>query len=135
MGLDFAPRMIDLARTNARETGVEGVCEFVCADFMVYPVPGRFDYAVLMGFMDYISDPRPVIEKALAVTSGRAFFSFPAKGGLLAWQRKLRYRRRCDLYLYDENDLAGLFRDLPVAGVKIERIERDFFVTANAAGP
>jgi SAM-dependent methyltransferase len=135
VGLDFAPGMIDLARANAREAGVEDICEFVCADFMAYPVGGKFDYAILMGFMDYISDPRPVIEKALAATSQRAFFSFPAKGGLLAWQRKLRYRRRCDLFLYDEGDLKRLFRDLPIGGVMIERIERDFFVTADTAGP
>jgi 2-polyprenyl-3-methyl-5-hydroxy-6-metoxy-1,4-benzoquinol methylase len=134
LGLDFAPGMIDLARSNARSTGVEDVCDFACEDFMSFQVPVSFDYAVLMGFMDYIRDPGPVIEKVLAVTSSKAFFSFPAAKGFLAWQRKLRYSRRCDLYLYTEDDLKGLFANRVSGGFNIERIERDFFVTVDICG-
>jgi len=130
LGLDFAPVMIDLAGDNARAAGVEGICEFVCDDFIGRSFDRKFDYSVLMGFMDYIADPGAVVRKALSVTASRAFFSFPADGGFLAWQRKLRYRSRCDLYLYTEKGLHDLFREAGASGVKIERIERDFFVTA-----
>ena len=134
LGLDFAPGMIDLARSNARSAGVGDVCDFACEDFMSFQAPVSFDYAVLMGFMDYIRDPGPVIEKVLAVTSSKAFFSFPAARGLLAWQRKLRYNRRCELYLYAEDDLKRLFANRPLVRVGIERIERDFFVTVDVCG-
>jgi SAM-dependent methyltransferase len=130
LGLDFAPAMIDLARENARAAGVDGICEFVCGDFLDRSFDRKFDYSVLMGFMDYIADPGEVIRKALSVTESRAFFSFPADGGFLAWQRKLRYRRRCDLYLYTEDGLHRLFEGSGASGVSIERIDRDFFVTA-----
>jgi 2-polyprenyl-3-methyl-5-hydroxy-6-metoxy-1,4-benzoquinol methylase len=130
LGLDFAPAMIDLARENARAAGVEEICEFVCDDFISRSFDQKFDYSVLMGFMDYIADPASVIRKAVSITSSRVFFSFPADGGFLAWQRKLRYRRRCDLYLYSEAGLHRLFQDAGASEVRIERIERDFFVTA-----
>jgi len=135
LGLDFAPAMIGLARDNARAAGVEAICEFVCDDFISRSFEGKFDYSVLMGFMDYIADPGAVIRKALSVTAARAFFSFPADGGFLAWQRKLRYRRRCDLYLYTEDGLHRLFRGAGAADVAIERIERDFLVTATMDRP
>ena len=44
--------------------------------------------------------PRSGDRKILSLTANTAFFSFPLNGGLLAWQRKLRYRRRCALYMY-----------------------------------
>jgi SAM-dependent methyltransferase len=135
LGIDFAPGMVDLARRNAAREGVEGVCEFVCDDFMTHPLPRAFDYSIVMGFMDYVDDPRSVIARVLSVTASRAFFSFPAEGGFLAWQRRLRYRRRCDLYLYGRPRLEELFRLAEPAAVEIERIERDFFVTVSKLPP
>jgi 2-polyprenyl-3-methyl-5-hydroxy-6-metoxy-1,4-benzoquinol methylase len=134
LGLDFAPDMIDLARGNAKSAGVGDICDFVCEDFMAFEAHVRFDYAILMGFMDYIRDPSPLIEKVVSLTSARAFFSFPAAGGLLAWQRKFRYRRRCDLYLYTEDDLRRLFAGGP-GRIEVERIARDFFVTLDLLAP
>jgi hypothetical protein len=78
--------------------------------------------------MDYIRDARAVVERALAVVRRRAFFSFPKAGGPLAWQRQLRYRNRCDLYLYREEQIRALFSTAEV--FTIEPIGRDFFVTA-----
>jgi SAM-dependent methyltransferase len=133
VGVDFAPAMIDLARRNAEVAGVAATCEFLCRDFMELEQPGRFDYAVLMGFMDYIPSPGPVIDRVLGITSSRAFLSFPAAGGFLAWQRRIRYRQRCDLFLYTETDLRKLLAESAAAGFEIERIERDFFIVLDAA--
>jgi 2-polyprenyl-3-methyl-5-hydroxy-6-metoxy-1,4-benzoquinol methylase len=133
LGIDFAPGMVDLARKNAQRAGVQDVCTFECADFMTYPADDTFDYAILMGFMDYVADPREVIAKVVSIASSRAFFSFPAEGGLLAWQRKLRYMRKCDLYLYTRGQLEDLFAGLPGTRAEIRRIARDFFVTAEIA--
>jgi 2-polyprenyl-3-methyl-5-hydroxy-6-metoxy-1,4-benzoquinol methylase len=131
LGIDFADRMIELANEYAQRAGVSDRCEFVCGDFMTYPADHTFDYSILMGFMDYVADPREVIERAVAVTGSRAFFSFPADGGFLSWQRKLRYRRRCDLYLYKPDRLKDLFARLPGVSMSIEKIARDYFVTAS----
>jgi SAM-dependent methyltransferase len=133
VGLDFAEGMIRLASRHAKEAGVGGRCEFVAGDFMAYNPTERFDYVIVMGFMDYMPEPRKVIEKVLSLTSHRAFFSFPAAGGPLAWQRKWRYRSRCDLFLYTQRQLTELFSSFPKLHTNIEPIARDFFVTAEVA--
>jgi SAM-dependent methyltransferase len=128
LGLDFAPGMLEIAKKRADAAGVGQQCSFVNGDFLTYPFSEKFDYAILMGFMDYIADAPAVIARALQITRRRAVFSFPADGGPLAWQRKLRYRNRCDLYLYRQEQIQGLFSRTGEP-FKIEPIGRDFFVT------
>lgn len=136
LGLDFAPGMLTIAREAAQAHGVAQRCTFALGDFLSYPISQPFDYAVVMGFMDYVSEPRRVIDRVIEITRGRAFFSFPKAGGPLAWQRQLRYRSRCDLFLYREDQIHTLFSSTGVA-YAIKPIGRDFFVTLevkNTAG-
>jgi 2-polyprenyl-3-methyl-5-hydroxy-6-metoxy-1,4-benzoquinol methylase len=128
-GIDFADEMIAIAKQNARAAGVEGSCDFARQDFFADSISDKYDYTIAMGFMDYMSDPRKTIEKVLAATRGKAFFSFPADGGVLAWQRKLRYKSRCPLFMYGLPQLQQLFSDVNSKKVNIERIARDYFVT------
>lgn len=130
LGLDFAEGMIEVAKRNAEQLDVADNCEFAFGDFLTFESDEKFDYAIAMGFMDYIADPRPVIDRVLSMTSGKAFFSFPVEGGLLGWQRKLRYKKRCDLYLFTEQRLRDLFDGAAAQRVDIEQISRDYFVTA-----
>lgn len=129
LGIDFAEGMLGIAAEHARAAGVADRCEFRQADFLQFQAPEPFDYVILMGFMDYMPDARGVIAKALSLTRSTAFFSFPAEGGLLAWQRKLRYRSRCELHMYRREQLAELVGSFPGTRAKIEPIARDFFVT------
>lgn len=128
LGLDFAPGMLKIARESAQLHGVAERCSFALGDFLNYPIAEQFDYAVVMGFMDYVREPKRVIDRVLAVVRGRAFFSFPKAGGPLAWQRQLRYRNRCDLFLYREDGIRRLFSETG-ADFSIDSIGRDFFVT------
>lgn len=133
-GIDFAPAMIELARKKAAEAGVGDICRFFVDDFMTCDFGRTFDYTILMGFMDYMSDPQKVIERALSLTTGKAFFSFPAAEGLLAWQRRRRYRDKCDLFLYRRGDIPDLFRGLAYDKISIEKISRDYFVAVDLSG-
>lgn len=133
VGLDFADAMIELARARAERAGVGDRCRFERADFASFAAESPFDYVVAMGFMDYAPEPRRVVEKILTLTRRRALISFPAAGGFLAWQRRLRYKRRCDLFLYREEEIRPLFEGLSASGVEVERIARDYFVTARMA--
>jgi ubiquinone/menaquinone biosynthesis C-methylase UbiE len=128
LGLDFAAGMLKIARQRADAAGVAQRCSFVLGDFLTHPIPERFDFAIVMGFMDYVRDPRPVVERVLSIARRRAFFSFPKAGGPLAWQRKWRYRNRCDLFLYRAEEIQGLLSPTG-ASFSIESIGRDFFVT------
>ena len=108
LGVDFAPGMIEIARQRAASAGVTDRCTFSLGDFMTISGDETFDYAIVMGFMDYIEEPRALIEKVLRVCRGKAFFSFPAGGGILALQRRVRYRNRCPLFLYSEPQIRSL---------------------------
>jgi len=134
LGLDFAEGMVEIARRNAAEIGVSDNCRFEFGDFLTREFNKRYDFAILMGFMDYIENPRPTIEKALSITAEKAFFSFPVAEGFLAWQRRVRYRSRCDLFLYTREQLNALFNGTEAKGVRIDRIARDYFVTASMKG-
>lgn len=131
LGLDFAPGMLKIARERAASYGVADRCTFELSDFLTRPISEKFDYAIVMGFMDYIRDPRVVIDRVLEIIRGRAFFSFPKAGGILAWQRQMRYRNRCDLFLYREDDIQRLLSPTG-ASFLIEPNGRDFFVTVDA---
>ncbi|MBU4305744.1 MAG: methyltransferase domain-containing protein [Candidatus Omnitrophica bacterium] len=128
-GIDFAEAMIDLARQNAKNTGVENKCNFILGDFMNTVIKDKFDYSIVMGFMDYIEEPWKVIEKVLSITKAKAFFSFPVEGGVLAWQRKLRYKKKCNLFMYNIEQLHELFANLNYKKLEVEKISRDLFVT------
>ena len=129
-GLDFAPAMIDYARKHASDAGVGDKCSFETGDFLSFSEQKFYSYVILMGFMDYIQAPDPVISKALKLASEKAMFSFPKSSGFLAWQRKIRYKFKCPLYLYNESQIHNLFRNRKGWIYSITDCERDFFVVA-----
>jgi 2-polyprenyl-3-methyl-5-hydroxy-6-metoxy-1,4-benzoquinol methylase len=129
VGIDFAEGMLQLATEHARQVGVGETCKFMVADFYNYPPQELFDYVIVMGFMDYMPDPEKVVAKVLSLTREKAFFSFPVAGGILGWQRAMRYKKRCDLFLYTEEQLKEIFAHFPEATATIEPASRDYFVT------
>jgi SAM-dependent methyltransferase len=133
VGIDFADGMLKIAADHARQAGVGDRCEFKVADFLNFSTKEAFDYVIVMGFMDYMADPRKVIEKAISLSRSKVVFSFPAAGGFLAWQRQVRYRRRCDLFLYRRQQLEQLFGSFRDIKYTIDPIARDFFVTVSLA--
>lgn len=135
VGIDISPAMISLAKQRAIAAGVEHDCEFVVADFASYPVDQKFDFAIVQGFMDYVARPTEMINKILAITKCRAFFSFPKDGGFLAWQRKMRYQWKCDLFMYSRKQLDELFGRWSGKRVDIDVISRDYFVTVQLQDP
>lgn len=129
LGVDFAPGMIELAQKNAVEHNINQKCQFIQNDVIKYKPTEKYNFAILMGLMDYIEKPKELIENVLSYTTEKAFFSFPIAGGFLAWQRKLRYQRKCVLYMYTREDVENLFHGLECQNIDIENIGRDFFVT------
>lgn len=128
-GIDFAKSMIDLAQERAERFGVSKKCRFICADFNELQFEKSFDYSIVMGFMDYVKYPETLIQKVLDITNSKAIFSFPEDHGFLAWQRKLRYKRKCNLYLYNTKRIEILFEKTTDRKPKIDKLGRDFFVT------
>ncbi len=129
VGIDFAEEMIRISRERASAFGFDDRCVFLVEDIFDYRPQEKFDYSIVMGVMDYIEVPERMIERVIELTREKAFFSFPASGGILAVQRKIRYRKRCPLFLYGRKRLVDLFEKYKPHTYEIERIHRDFFVT------
>lgn len=129
LGIDFAKNMIEIAKERAKVYNLEEKCQFIVGDFFKYEPDEKFDYSIITGFMDYMPQPEKVIQKVAEVTRRKAFFSFPADGGFLAWQRKVRYKWKCPLFLYTDDQIKKLFSKFPQEKVNIQRIGREFFVT------
>ena len=129
VGLDFAEAMIERAKAKASSLQLTGRCQFLVEDLFQYTSPEPFDFSIVMGVMDYIEDPKAFIKKVIGLTKEKALFSFPAAGGILALQRKIRYRKRCPLFLYRNQQLRDLLIRFPSCEHTIERIHRDFYVT------
>jgi 2-polyprenyl-3-methyl-5-hydroxy-6-metoxy-1,4-benzoquinol methylase len=131
LGIDFSETMIHLAKKHATEFGIGNNIKFEVVNFPEMVSEKKFDYSIMMGFIEYFEKPELIIKKAIDITNRKIFISFPVAGGLLAFQRKLRYKRRCYLQLYSYKDIVRLMEDLKINSYTIEQIQRDFFVTIN----
>jgi 2-polyprenyl-3-methyl-5-hydroxy-6-metoxy-1,4-benzoquinol methylase len=130
VGIDLSPAMLSLACAAVEELGLsDGRAEFICGDFLSHPFTERYDYAIIIGVMDYVADAAAFIEKLKATVRGEAVLSFPAHESVWRWQRAVRYRLRgCPLHFYRRRELDGLTAGAGFASVSIARMYRDYFV-------
>ena len=128
VGIDISGEMVKLAGTKARRANVASRCHFEQADYLTWEPGDTFDFVILMGFMDYVDDARGVVERALEQMRRAAMFSFPVRRGILAWQRRLRYRLKTPLFMYTEEDLDRLFGVREDLDTEISLLARDYFV-------
>ena len=131
LGIDFSERMIEIAKDHVKNSGGTNDLKFEVVNFLEYEPGKKFDYSIMMGFIEYFEHPELIIKRALAITNRTIMISFPVAGGFLAFQRKLRYKRRCFLRLYSQEDIRRLMELLNISSYAIEKIGRDFFVTIN----
>ncbi len=129
LGIDFSRNMIELAQEKAEKLNVRDRCRFVTADFNGYDFSNYYDYSIAIGFMEYVSEPVQTITKIVKLTKNKALFSFPDSRGILAWQRRFRYRWKCPLFMYSRREIVDLFGRVSCKDVAIEKVNRDYFVT------
>ena len=129
-GIDFSEKMITLAKSHADTVDTISTLQFDVADFSLFqPTRYSYDYSIMMGFIEYFEKPLPILKKAAELTGRKMFVSFPKDGGLLAFQRKIRYKSRCYLKLYKKKEIEKLFQQLPLTSYSIDLMDRDYFVT------
>lgn len=129
-GIDFSERMIELAKQKAESHRLADRCVFIKAALEDFSPEQPFDYCVATGFMDYVSDAATTVTTMLSLTRVKAIISFPVASGLLAWQRRIRYRRKCDLFMYNKVQLDELFTSFEDFDCTIEKLHRDYIVVA-----
>ena len=129
LGIDFSPRMLDLATQAAAAAGVGERCNFINEDFLTWREPHHFEICLGIGFFDYVEKPREFLEKVYNAGAPQGIFSFPARWNLRAPTRWLRLTlNRCPVYFYAEKQCRQLVLDAGWSGVEVHRLGRDFLV-------
>jgi len=90
VGIDFAPKMIEIAEREAQAAGVQDRCSFHVAEFLEWQPSETFDVVLAIGYFDYIKDPEAHLKRMLELAKGRIFASFPKR---MEWRAPLRKAR------------------------------------------
>jgi len=132
IGIDLSEKMISIAKAAVKQLDtVNPNVQFICEDFMSYSFSEQYDYAIVMGVMDYIENPKDFLTKLSKTVSVKAVLSFPIAESIWTLQRKVRYKLRgCPLYFYRRGQLEELMKYSGFKSYSIERIARDYFVVA-----
>jgi len=132
-GIDFAPAMLDLARTIAQQLGVAARCRFVPASYLEYQAERPFDVAIAIGYFDYIPDPLVHLKKVRADAHGRLITVFPRAGTIRAAVRRIRLGLSgCPVFFYTPEQIDDLLSRAGWRRVKLERVGQLWFVVAAA---
>jgi SAM-dependent methyltransferase len=106
VGVDIAPRMIELATELVKAEGVDGVCELVNADVLEFKRDEQYDVTIAIGFWDYILDPGPRLEVIRGLTRGRFLSAWPR---YWTWRMPIRKARLtaagCPVYFYKRDQV------------------------------
>lgn len=135
-GIDFAGEMLRLARSAAKERGVETRCSWIEGE--ITDLRGGhlgFDVSLAIGFFDYVRDPTTILVTMRKLTRGTLYLSFPKRWTLRTLPRKMRLGLNgCYVRFYTE---AGVRRLMHTAGfdpgqVQVVSVNRDFIVKARS---
>ena len=129
VGIDFSKEMIALAKINATSQNITNNIQFMVGDYLTSSDVIKYEYTIMMGFIEYFEDPFRIIKKVVENTKENVFISFPKDGGLLGLQRKFRYKNRCYLKLYSRKELEVLLSKLNISSYLIDDAGRDYYVT------
>ena len=129
VGIDFAERMLDLARGLAERQGVGQVCKFIKADFFTYNFQDKFDICVAIGVLEYLSDPQAFLQRLKTVAGSMIIISVPVKWTLRSLLRKIRLTiKGCPVYFYTKTKIKRLLQECQFKAYNVVRLDRDYLV-------
>ena len=120
LGIDFAPNMIELARSYSATAPSGEHCEFVTGDFFEHRFGQRFEMVVALGVFDYMRQPASLLRRMMELSAGKVMGSFPGISPVRAPLRKLRYSlRNCPVYFYTRARIAEVCRQAGLIDYRI----------------
>ena len=132
LGLDIAPRMIELAQDHAEALGVADRCSFELGEFPGIIASRKFDTTLAFGYFDYVGDPAAHLSAMRDCTRRDLAVSFPKSRDLRAPIRKVRFAlSRCPLYLYSRRGVEELMAEAGWANYELVDLGRDYVVFAS----
>jgi SAM-dependent methyltransferase len=129
-GVDFSPRMLELARR--RLAGVESV-QLIEHDFFDLELPQRFDVVLALGLFDYLDEPGRAASWMRDHCGQTLVATFSRRDRIKTPIRRLHYElvHRCPIYFYAEADAEALLREAGFERIDFVSGPRGFFVTAS----
>ncbi len=131
VGVDVAPRMVEVCQARARQEQLEGRCTFLQGDLLQYQPEDKFDVVIGIGLFDYIRDALPVMTKMRQVAMDRAIMSLPR---LWTWRAPVRRVRLaikgCPVYFYTKGQIEGLLKQAGFGSYECEQVGQLYCVTA-----
>ena len=112
IGVDVSQGMIELARKNAREAGVEDSCRFQLGDILEFdPGDSLPTTCLAIGFFDYIQPEKQaqVLAKLLSLVESDVIATFPKKWVPATFFRKVWFlKKKLDVYFFTRNQVNAL---------------------------
>tara|TARA_Y100000389_G_scaffold203982_1_gene254387 strand:+ start:3123 stop:3794 length:672 start_codon:yes stop_codon:yes gene_type:complete len=129
--LDIAPSMLEITKQRVKAMNKEEEVKFILEDYLDYRPKEKLDAACVMGFFDYVEDPVKVLKKLLEDVKKEIYISIPDNKGILAFQRKIRYKlRNCPLFLYSKEYLVECLKEANCFEIsEIDEMDRGYFLT------
>jgi cyclopropane fatty-acyl-phospholipid synthase-like methyltransferase len=122
-GIDPAPRMLGLAMQRVQQLGASTRASFLKGYFPDQTPEGEFDFAIVMGVTDYLTDVPSFLRSLRSVVTQRAVISFPSIHWFRTPFRKVRYKlRRCPVYFYDASQIETLLQNAGIENYRIIKI-------------
>jgi ubiquinone/menaquinone biosynthesis C-methylase UbiE len=131
IGLDVSVDMLNMAQSQINTLGLSKNFTVVKSDYMAYLPNESVDAACLIGFFDYISDAKVLLEKLKKDVREEFYASFPCDTGVMALQRKIRYKfRGVKIHYYSISKIKYLMESVNISTYKVFQLGRDLFVHA-----
>lgn len=122
-GIDPAPAMLSLARRRIAQTGMETRVRLVEGYFPQGCPDERFDFAIVMGVMDYVPNSLDFLRAVRETVAIRAAVSFPSVHWFRTPFRKIRYGlRRCPVYFYTRPQIEALMQETRLMHYSLKKI-------------
>ena len=121
VGVDVAPRMLELAADLTAKAGVANRCTFANADVLNWKTTEKFDLTIAIGFWDYIADPRERLRLIHGFTRETFLSAWPR---LWTWRMPIRKVRLgvlgCPVYFFSKGQVYSL---LESSGFRVKSCE------------
>jgi SAM-dependent methyltransferase len=124
VGVDPAPGMLELARRRVEQAQRISQITLLEGYFPQTLPEGPFDFAIVIGVLDYVGDPLAFLRAIRGLVSGQTVASFPAPHWLYAPIRELRGRLRGEpVHFYDEPEIRTLAGAAGFGAIDVIRID------------
>jgi 2-polyprenyl-3-methyl-5-hydroxy-6-metoxy-1,4-benzoquinol methylase len=127
VAIDISGAMLALAEEHARRAGVAEQCRFLELDFEAFD-GGPFDVALMLGVLEYLADPGPLLARLHALTTEKAIVSVPSPDRWQTQARRLRHRLRPSPPSFRVHDPNAIAAGLERAGFARRRSDHGWFV-------